>query len=650
MIRRVVIFVAVAFSTTASIQAESVIFQAADACACDVVVCGAGPAGCAAAIAAKRSGLSVLLVEAQSRLGGTATSGGVSHWLGGRNDAGEWVVGGIFRELSIRAEKECAAVLPKMPEGKTYQPYAWLPWFIHGVVLDSDRVAIMLDSVMEEEGIGVLFETSAVGVEKDGDRITHVVTHSKDGFRRIPVKIVIDATGDADIAAFAGCPVLVGREGDHLTTPASLTFHLSHVDGAALWDEIERTREPKFRPLIEELKKKGEWPFPYDIFISVKGLADDEVMINTMRLTEIDGTSAESRTKGYIRGRREAYQLLDILRRHFPGFKNAQMKSIAPMLGIRETRRLDGAFKLTVEDLRKGTEFADTIGYSMYGWDLPDPKRPSVQPLVDEAGGGFVNKAKKQLVTPIPYRMMVPRGCRNLLCPGRAISVERDVLGPLRVMAPCMAMGEACGAAARQIFDGAANDAIDVEVLKAELRKRICIVDKAALPVVRPRVDPTAADAPPAHVRGKISESAKHEDWHPIFAKAFEFLRRPDLAELPCGRYDIDGSNCWAMVQEVSLKPFADENQYEVHRAFIDIQAPITGSETIGIAKPEPSVFDGFTNEKDYALFKAKGEPWTLKPGEFAVFFPEKGAHAPGLSSDGPRKIRKLVIKVRDGR
>ena len=164
---------------------------------------------------------------------------------------------------------------------------------------------------------------------------------------------------------------------------------------------------------------------------------------------------------------------------------------------------------------------------------------------------------------------------------------------------------------------------------------------------MHPRVDPTSSDAPPAHVRGKISESAKYEDRHPLFAKAFEFLRRPDLSELPCGRYDIDGSNCWAMVQEVSLKPFADENQYEVHRAFIDIQASITGSETIGIAKPEPSVFDSFNNEKYYALFKAKGEPWTLKPGEFAVFFPEKGAHAPGLCFDGQRKNRKVVVKVR---
>ena len=151
-----------------------------------------------------------------------------------------------------------------------------------------------------------------------------------------------------------------------------------------------------------------------------------------------------------------------------------------------------------------------------------------------------------------------------------------------------------------------------------------------------------------AHLRGCIAECVQFESLHPRLAKAFAFMRRPDLAELPCGRYEIDGSNCWAMVQEASLKRFAEENLYEVHRAFIDIQAPITGSETIGVTEPDPKVFDGFNAEKDYVLFWAKGEPWTLKPGEFAIFFPEKGAHAPCLSSDGPRTIRKLVVKVRD--
>ena len=122
--------------------------------------------------------------------------------------------------------------------------------------------------------------------------------------------------------------------------------------------------------------------------------------------------------------------------------------------------------------------------------DLPDPKLPSVQPLVDESGGGFVNKAKKGLATPIPFRVMVPQGCANLLCPGRAISVERDVLGPLRVMAPCMAMGEACGVAAEQVVAGTANADVDITRVRDILRTNGCIVDVSALPPIEPRVDP----------------------------------------------------------------------------------------------------------------------------------------------------------------
>jgi glycine/D-amino acid oxidase-like deaminating enzyme len=465
-------------------------FQAREVEPVDVLVAGGGPAGCAAAIAARRRGLSVLLVESASALGGTATGGQVAHWLGGRTPGGRWVVGGIFRELAEGAVADGCALLPSMPEGTTYQPYAWLPWFIHGVPLDPYRLVPFLERKLAAEGVRFRYETRVVGVESENGRIARVVTHSKEGFAARPVRCVIDATGDADVAALAGCPVHVGRDGDHLMTPASLTFHLSHVDHAVLQETIEKTRSPKFRELIASLRSTGEWPFPYDIFISVKGLADDEAMINTIRLVGVDGLDADSRTRAYVDGRREALQLLDIFRRHFPGFAQARIKSIAPLLGVRETRRIAGAFTLGVADLAAGTEFPDTIGFSMYGWDLPDPKRPSVQPLVDESGGGFVNKAKKGLATPIPFRVMVPQGCANLLCPGRAISVERDVLGPLRVMAPCMAMGEACGVAAEQVVAGTANADVDAGCVRDVLRGNGGIVDAAALPPIEPRVDP----------------------------------------------------------------------------------------------------------------------------------------------------------------
>ena len=464
--------------------------QARDEVAVDVLVAGGGPAGCAASIAARRRGLSVLLVETTSALGGTATSGLVAHWLGGRSPGGRWVVGGIFRELAEGAVADGCALLPSMPEGTTYQLYAWLPWFIHGVPLDPYRLVPFLERKFADEGVRFRYETRVMGVESTNGRIARVVTHDKGGFAAIPVQCVIDATGDADVAALTGCPIHVGRDGDHLTAPASLTFHVSHVDHAALQQTIEKTRSPKFRELIAQLRTTGEWPFPYDIFISVKGLADDEAMINTIRLVGVDGLSSDSRTRAYVEGRREALQLLDIFRRHFPGFAQARIRSVAPMLGVRETRRIAGAFTLGVVDLAAGTEFPDTIGFSMYGWDLPDPKRPSVQPLVDESGGGFVNKARKGLATPIPFRVMVPQGCANLLCPGRAISVERDVLGPLRVMAPCMAMGEACGVAVEQIVAGTANAQMDVARVRDVLRANGCIVDAADLPPIEPRVDP----------------------------------------------------------------------------------------------------------------------------------------------------------------
>ena len=161
-------------------------------------------------------------------------------------------------------------------------------------------------------------------------------------------------------------------------------------------------------------------------------------MINTTRLTGIDGTDAASRTEGLMRGRAEIQQLMALMRAHFPGFAHARLKAVAPMLGVRETRRIEGPYVLTVADVNQAAGFADTIGFSAYGWDLPNPKRPSDNP----------HHGRKPEVAPIPYRIMLPRGVDNLICPGRAVSVERPVLGPLRVMAPCMAMGEAAGTAA----------------------------------------------------------------------------------------------------------------------------------------------------------------------------------------------------------
>ena len=317
-------------------------------------------------------------------------------------------------------------MLPRLDPAKKYHPFGWYNWFIHGVPLDPYGIARLLDEKMKTAGVDVLLLTQAVDVLTDAGRITHVVVFNKSGLAAVPARAVIDATGDADVAARGGCECVKGRSEDGLMTPATLEFHVSHVDSSRLTSYIEARRDPKLRKKIQELRRQGVWPFAADIFLCTQLTEPNVFFINTVRLVGIDGTDGRSVTEGMIRGREEVGRLLAVLREHVPGFERAQLKAVAPLLGVRETRRIVADSMMTVRDLSEGKAFPDTVGFSMYGWDLPDPKNPSVQPFAnDDASGGYRYKVKKGLSTPLPYRIMVPRPIRNLICPGRAVSVER---------------------------------------------------------------------------------------------------------------------------------------------------------------------------------------------------------------------------------
>jgi hypothetical protein len=264
--------------------------------------------------------------------------------------------------------------------------------------------------------------------------------------------------------------VTKGRDEDGLMTPATLIFHVDNVDQDALAADIYAKDSPRFRELIQDLRAQGVWTFPYEIFISVQLTHKGTLMINTTRITDVDGTDGLSISRGMMQGRREVHRLMAVMRAHFPGFQDARIKLVAPVLGIRETRRIVGDFVLAVADVVEGQDFPDTIGYSGYGWDLPDPRRPSHQPMQ--------GVARKRPYTPIPYRVMVPRPVTNVICPGRAISVERDVLGPLREQAPCYAMGHAAGLAAVQALgEGVAFTDVDPGALREALAVEGASVD-----------------------------------------------------------------------------------------------------------------------------------------------------------------------------
>lgn len=456
----------------------------------DVVVCGGGPSGCAAALSAGREGLKTLLIEGMGQLGGMAVTGLVSQWLGGRTEEGEWVVGGIFRSLAEEATDKGYALTPSLDPYEKYHPFGWYNWFIHGVPLDPFSVDLFLDEKMEEAGVDVLFHTNIVDVIIRNTSITHLVLYNRSGLFAVPALAVIDATGNADVAARSGCETVKGRREDGKMTPASLIFHVYDVDQVALTKGIEKEKDPKFRNLIRSLKKTGEWDFPYDIFICTRLPEKGEFYINTIRLIGVDGTDGKSISDGMMRGRKEVHKLMEILKKYFPGFKNVQIKAIAPQLGIRETRRIVGDYMLTVEDLQQNRAFDDCIGFSMYGWDLPDPDKPSEQPFADDKVTGYKYKVQKGLSTPLPYRIMVPKPIENLICPGRAVSVEGQVLGPVRVMAPCMAMGEAAGMASKQVVrDGSSFSTINIQLLRKGLKKVGAIVNQEELPMIYPRID-----------------------------------------------------------------------------------------------------------------------------------------------------------------
>ena len=183
-------------------------------------------------------------------------------------------------------------------------------------------------------------------------------------------------------------------------------------------------------------------------------------MINGRGLSRIDGTNRASRTGAYITERGKVDGTLELFRRHWPGTRHATLRAVASCLGVRETRRIKAVGYLSVQDVLNRCEFDDIIGYTAYGWDINRGAGEQVDP----------KSLAKPPVIPIPFRGMLPETVGNLICPGRAVNCERPVLGPMRVQAPIMAMGQAAGTAAAAAIDGGvAFRDVDVQRLRTSL-------------------------------------------------------------------------------------------------------------------------------------------------------------------------------------
>ena len=430
----------------------------------DVLVVGGGPAGIIAAQAAASDGLKVALIDNRSFVGGNMTIG--LPILGFLGQKGNQIIKGLPQKFIDK--------LKVLDAASEHRP---CPLHMSLTLVEPEAVKNVGLQVLEEAGVKVLLYVFSAGVVMDDNELKGVIIESKSGREVILAKTVIDCTGDADVAFKAGVECEQGNEHGG-AQPPTLMFCMAGVDTEKLRMSI--AEEPRtyltdfipaeyfgqnnqfivvgLRSVMEKAREAG-YNLPVERTILITGLREGEVWVNMSRVNGVDGTDPESLTFGEIEGRRQVEEIQRYLVEFVPGFENARFTKMAPFLGIRETRRIVGNYVMTADDILTCRRFDDAIAVASYPLDIHHP----------EGGGCTLTWCGDSY--DIPYRSLVPKNVKNLLVAGRSISTTHEAMSAIRVMAPCMAMGEAAGRAAKiAVRKGIAPAEINVDELREELK------------------------------------------------------------------------------------------------------------------------------------------------------------------------------------
>ena len=415
----------------------------------DVVVAGGGPSGFAAAVAAARNGAKTVLVEQSNFAGSLMTCMPI---LGFYNYQGKQVIFGIAQELVDRLVDLGAS------PGHVVDPR-----LSSVTVVDPEMTKLVTQNMLEEAGVDIIFHTMAVSPFMEAGTVRGVIVESKSGRQAILADVVIDATGDGDIAARAGAPYEM-KEKENIQ-PGNLIFRMDNVNvdkirlavardpdkartvrgqglGAEYFLNAERFVLDGFVDEINQARKNGDLPADYpQSWVMLYTLPrSDEVGLNMAMAINFYSTDAEDLTQAEMQARKRIPIVVDFLRKYIPGFEKAHLTVSHGIIGVRESRRIMGDYVLSTEDVLQGNTFPDGIAIA--------PWAPS---LGHHPKGHFTDKRypKKDLRgCEVPYRCLVPRKIEGLLVAGRCISVTGESQNAIRVMAPCMALGQAAGSAA----------------------------------------------------------------------------------------------------------------------------------------------------------------------------------------------------------
>jgi len=392
----------------------------------DVLVCGGGCAGIAAALASARHGAKTLLVERAGFSGGIITTVGLPYFDGLIDKpSGRFVVKGIALELLQRlgvAKPGAKHIDDLPPELVTrYWGSLWIP--------NVEHVKVLTDELILKHGdnLSVLYHSTACDVEVREGRIAAVTIANKDGLTRVEARQIVDCTGDGDIAHWAGCPTIQRTP----LMPLTMHFRIGNVV------PVNETKDAAKKALIDAFQA-GRLPNFYGPGL-IFAFAKDECYVHATRVPA-DATSATDFTRAEIQGRKDAWTIFNEWKAKVPGFENSYFIMSGPFIGVRDTRRIVGLNVLTLEDLQKNTRHDDAIATGCWFLDIHPPEVTLDKPFT---GSGFQPKPYD-----ISYRTLVPQGVSNLVVAGRCHSASNEASASSRVTATAMALGEAAGVAA----------------------------------------------------------------------------------------------------------------------------------------------------------------------------------------------------------
>lgn len=443
----------------------------------------------AAAIAAARAGCRTLLVEAGPLPGGELLSGMPVD--GALNARGEWIMGGAGRELFAECERLGGYVGPVNDHR-----------LIHYVAFDPEVMKLAVATVLARHGVELLLHTFALGVELEGaGQVGALRVVNKAGEQRLRARVFLDCSGDGDLCAHAGAPVL--RAERAALQPVSLMFRMSGVEARALLDfqcahpehfalgESEAIRAGRTDvelaaalreaghpaaflkgdgPLLREAFATGEL-FPTAlIMIQPTSPARREVCLNATRVAGVDALEPRALSRTLPELVAQVGQCAEFLRRRVPGFARAAFAGAAPRLGVRETRRIQGETLLSGEEVLAARKRADGVAKGSHHVDIHQSGTGQVRIPVAE-GGSY----------DIPWGCLLPQGLHNVAMAGRCISADREANGSLRVMGSCLSMGQAVGtAAALALAENLTLRSLPVEALRARLREAGAVLEGVA--------------------------------------------------------------------------------------------------------------------------------------------------------------------------